>query len=234
MRSASWRALTGIYGLSLLAVLLGALPAALLEPGGRARWRPAAAGAAAARPGLVGGALRLADAAVAGGRRASALRLVQGNVAAAGQVAAGAARRTGSAAISSLVRRVTRRGITPRRSGRNPRAPYPLEQDARGARADRAGGAAGRPAADRRRALRFQPASRRAPGTACSSLDDGRHASWRTTTSATWCRSASSCRCATCSAASGSASSPRGSLDFQAGPGAGPRSRCRACRRSAR
>jgi apolipoprotein N-acyltransferase len=73
-------ALTGVWGLSLLAVLAGALPAALLEPGGGRRWQPAAA--AALLPLLLwsGGALRLAasDPPAATG---PLLRLVQGNVA---------------------------------------------------------------------------------------------------------------------------------------------------------
>ena len=72
-------ALTGIYGLSLLAVALGALPAGLLEPGGRARWWPVAVGAAVLALVWIGGTLRLADAEVeeVPGVR---LRLVQGNV----------------------------------------------------------------------------------------------------------------------------------------------------------
>jgi apolipoprotein N-acyltransferase len=71
-------ALTGIYGLSLLAVALGALPAVLLEPGPR-RWWPLAAGAALLSLVWIGGAIRLSDAEVAyvDGIK---LRLVQGNV----------------------------------------------------------------------------------------------------------------------------------------------------------
>ena len=71
-------ALTGIYGLSLLAVALGALPAGLLEPGPR-RWWPLAAGAALLGLIWVGGALRLSDAEVAYVADVR-LRLVQGNV----------------------------------------------------------------------------------------------------------------------------------------------------------
>jgi apolipoprotein N-acyltransferase len=72
-------AVTGIYGLSLMAVALGALPAGLLEPGGRARWWPVAVGAAFLGLVWIGGTVRLADARpeeVPGVR----LRLVQGNV----------------------------------------------------------------------------------------------------------------------------------------------------------
>ena len=50
-------------------------------------------------------------------------------------------------------------------------------------------------------------------------VDRRRARSWRTTTSATWCRSASFCRCAACSAAIGLAKLTHGSIDFQAGPG---------------
>jgi apolipoprotein N-acyltransferase len=73
-------AMTGIWGLSFAAVLVGALPAALLEPGGGARWRPVAV--AIAIPALlwVGGALRLAGA-EADPVEGVELRLVQGNVA---------------------------------------------------------------------------------------------------------------------------------------------------------
>lgn len=73
-------AATGVYGLSLLAVILGALPAALLEPGG---WRAGRRAVAAAGGILIlawaGGMLRLSDAGntPADGVR---LRLVQGNV----------------------------------------------------------------------------------------------------------------------------------------------------------
>ena len=73
-------ALTGIHGLSLLAVALGALPAALLEPDGRARWQPLAAGAVILGAIWAGGALRLADG-VAQPSAAVHLRLVQGNIA---------------------------------------------------------------------------------------------------------------------------------------------------------
>jgi apolipoprotein N-acyltransferase len=72
-------AVTGIWGLSFAAVLIGALPAALLEPGPR-RWRPVAV--AIAIPALlwVGGAIRLAGA-EADLVEGVELRLVQGNVA---------------------------------------------------------------------------------------------------------------------------------------------------------
>jgi apolipoprotein N-acyltransferase len=73
-------ALTGIWGLSLLAVLVGALPAALLEPGRRARWRPAAAAGLILALLWLGGALRLAGAGAPPATGAT-LRLVQGNVA---------------------------------------------------------------------------------------------------------------------------------------------------------
>jgi len=72
-------ALTGIYGLSFMAVLLGALPAALLEPGGRRPWWPVAAGAAALGLVWLGGMVRLAGAESAAVPDIR-LRLVQGNV----------------------------------------------------------------------------------------------------------------------------------------------------------
>ena len=98
------------------------------------------------------------------------------------------------------------RGSHARDLARDRRAPTRSTQDAEARAPDRAGGAAGRPAADRRRALRSQPASRREAWNSLLVARSRGHASWRTTTSATWCRSASSCRCATCSAASGSRS----------------------------
>jgi apolipoprotein N-acyltransferase len=73
-------ALTGIHGLSLLAVALGALPAAWLDRTERARWQPLAAGAVILVAIWAGGALRLADAA-AEPAGAVHLRLVQGNIA---------------------------------------------------------------------------------------------------------------------------------------------------------
>jgi apolipoprotein N-acyltransferase len=72
-------AVTGIWGLSVLAVAAGALPAALLEPGTRLRWQPAAAAGLMVALAWLGGTLRLPDAPtapVAGPR----LRLVQGNI----------------------------------------------------------------------------------------------------------------------------------------------------------
>jgi apolipoprotein N-acyltransferase len=72
-------ALTGIYGLSLLAVVLGALPAGLLEPGGRARWWPIVVGAAVLALVWTGGMVRLAGAEVEEVPEIR-LRLVQGNV----------------------------------------------------------------------------------------------------------------------------------------------------------
>jgi apolipoprotein N-acyltransferase len=73
-------ALTGIHGLSLLAVALGALPAAWLDPNERAPWRPLAAGAVILLAIWAGGALRLADAAAEPAAGVH-LRLVQGNIA---------------------------------------------------------------------------------------------------------------------------------------------------------
>jgi apolipoprotein N-acyltransferase len=72
-------ALTGVYGLSMLAVALGALPAGLLEPGGRARWRPVAVGVAVLALIWLGGTVRLAGAKVEEVQGVR-LRLVQGNV----------------------------------------------------------------------------------------------------------------------------------------------------------
>ena len=72
-------AVTGVWGLSLLAVLIGALPAALLEPGARARWWPAAAAALLLVLLWAGGALRLGSATPA--PPGPLLRLVQANVA---------------------------------------------------------------------------------------------------------------------------------------------------------
>jgi apolipoprotein N-acyltransferase len=73
-------ALTGIHGLSLLAVALGALPAVWLDPSERARWQPLAAGALILVAIWAGGALRLAGALVEP-TGAVQLRLVQGNIA---------------------------------------------------------------------------------------------------------------------------------------------------------
>jgi apolipoprotein N-acyltransferase len=73
-------AATGIWGLSFLAVLVGALPAALLEPDARARWRPAAAAGLILALLWLGGTLRLA-AATAPPATGATLRLVQGNIA---------------------------------------------------------------------------------------------------------------------------------------------------------
>jgi apolipoprotein N-acyltransferase len=73
-------ALTGIHGLSLLAVALGALPVVWLEPEQRARWQPLAAGGLILVAIWAGGALRLADA-VAQPVDAVRLRLVQANIA---------------------------------------------------------------------------------------------------------------------------------------------------------
>jgi apolipoprotein N-acyltransferase len=72
-------ALTGIYGLSLLAVALGALPVVWLERSERARWQPLAAGATILAVIWVGGAIRLADG-DAQPADAVHLRLVQGNI----------------------------------------------------------------------------------------------------------------------------------------------------------
>jgi apolipoprotein N-acyltransferase len=73
-------ALTGVHGLSLLAVTLGALPAAWLDRSERPGWQPLVAGAATLIAIWAGGALRLADA-VAEPSAAVHLRLVQGNIA---------------------------------------------------------------------------------------------------------------------------------------------------------
>lgn len=73
-------AVTGIHGLSFLSVALGALPAGLLEPRGRARWRPVLAGLAVLGLVWLGGSLRLSGAAVEFVPEVR-LRLVQGNVA---------------------------------------------------------------------------------------------------------------------------------------------------------
>jgi apolipoprotein N-acyltransferase len=73
-------ALTGIHGLSLLAVALGALPVVWLEPQERARWQPLAAAGVILVVIWAGGALRLADA-VAEPVAAVHLRLVQANIA---------------------------------------------------------------------------------------------------------------------------------------------------------
>jgi apolipoprotein N-acyltransferase len=73
-------AVTGIWGLSLLAVAAGALPVALLEPGVRLRWQPAAAAGLVLALAWLGGTLRLQEGpseATPGVR----LRLVQGNIA---------------------------------------------------------------------------------------------------------------------------------------------------------
>ena len=72
-------ALTGIHGLSLLAVVLGALPAAWLDRSERAGWEPLAAGVVVLVAIWAGGALRLADAAPEPGG-AVQLRLVQANI----------------------------------------------------------------------------------------------------------------------------------------------------------
>jgi apolipoprotein N-acyltransferase len=73
-------AVTGIWGLSLLAVTIGALPVVLLEPGSRTRWRPPAAAGVILALVWLGGSLRLTDAA---GEPATGvhLRLVQANIA---------------------------------------------------------------------------------------------------------------------------------------------------------
>jgi apolipoprotein N-acyltransferase len=72
-------ALVGVQGLSLLAVTLGALPAAYLERGRESGWQPLAAALALVIVVWTGGALRLADA----GPQPDAgvhLRLVQANI----------------------------------------------------------------------------------------------------------------------------------------------------------
>ncbi|MGH6895260.1 MAG: apolipoprotein N-acyltransferase [Geminicoccaceae bacterium] len=73
-------ALAGVHGLSLLAVTLGALPAAWLDRSERPGWEPLAVAALALIAVWAGGALRLLDA-VAEPDAAVRLRLVQGNVA---------------------------------------------------------------------------------------------------------------------------------------------------------
>jgi apolipoprotein N-acyltransferase len=72
-------AVAGVWGLSLLAVLIGALPGALLEPGSRARWWPVAAAGLLLLLLWSGGALRLAGAA-APAAPGPLLRLVQANI----------------------------------------------------------------------------------------------------------------------------------------------------------
>jgi apolipoprotein N-acyltransferase len=72
-------ALTGIHGLSLLAVMLGALPATWLDRSERPGWEPLVAGTVVLVAIWAGGALRLADAAPEPGA-AVHLRLVQGNI----------------------------------------------------------------------------------------------------------------------------------------------------------
>jgi apolipoprotein N-acyltransferase len=73
-------ALAGVHGLSLLAVALGALPAAWVDRSERPGWQPLAAGVATLIAIWAGGALRLADA-VAEPSAAVHLRLVQANIA---------------------------------------------------------------------------------------------------------------------------------------------------------
>ncbi len=78
--AAQLASVVSVYGLSLLGVALGALPLALLEPGGRSRWVPVAAGLAGLAVVWGWGAARL------GGAEPQSvddvrLRLVQGNVA---------------------------------------------------------------------------------------------------------------------------------------------------------
>jgi apolipoprotein N-acyltransferase len=72
-------AITGVWGLSLLAVLVGALPAALLEPRAPVRWQPAAAAGLILALIWLGGALRLADAGTPPVTDVR-LRLVQANI----------------------------------------------------------------------------------------------------------------------------------------------------------
>ena len=72
-------ALSGVHGLSLLAVTVGALPAAWLERGRRPGWQPLAAAAAILIAVWAGGALRLADA-IAQPDAGVRLRLVQANI----------------------------------------------------------------------------------------------------------------------------------------------------------
>jgi apolipoprotein N-acyltransferase len=73
-------AATGIWGLSLLAVTVGALPAALLEPCAGPRWRPAAVAGLMIVLVWGGGTLRLADAPTPPATGVH-LRLVQANIA---------------------------------------------------------------------------------------------------------------------------------------------------------
>ena len=72
-------ALTGIYGLSLLAVALGALPVVWLDRNEHARWQPLAVGVTILATIWVGGAMRLAGV-VAQPDGAVHLRLVQANI----------------------------------------------------------------------------------------------------------------------------------------------------------
>jgi apolipoprotein N-acyltransferase len=73
-------AVTGVWGLSLLAVAAGALPAGLLEPGTRRDWRPALGAGLLLALSWLGGALRLSDAPPEP-LTDLRLRLVQGNIA---------------------------------------------------------------------------------------------------------------------------------------------------------
>jgi apolipoprotein N-acyltransferase len=119
-------ALIGIHGLSLLAVALGALPAAWLNRSEPARWPSLAAGALILLAIWAGGALRLAGA-VAEPVAAVHLRLVQGNIAQEdkwqpeGRARAFERHLALSAAAGGPVSHV----IWPESA-----APYPLDQDA--------------------------------------------------------------------------------------------------------
>jgi apolipoprotein N-acyltransferase len=118
-------ALTGIHGLSLLAVALGALPAAWIDPSERARWQPLAAGALILVAIWAGGALRLADG-VAEPTDAVHLRLVQGNIAQEDKwLPEGRARAFERQLALSGVGGPVSHVIWPESA-----APYPLEQDA--------------------------------------------------------------------------------------------------------
>ena len=198
-------AITGVWGLSLLAVLVGALPAALLEPGPPARWQPPAAAGLILALIWLGGALRLADAGTPPATDVQ-VRLVQANIPQSDKWQPELRARW----FQRYLELSARPGDRVPADGRSvviwpeSAAPYPLDREPEArrliARVVPPGGllvTGGRAS--------ISKASRRAPGTACLPSMT-RAGSWRSTTSTIWCRSASSCRSARCSAGSGSRS----------------------------